>query len=179
MKYGLKLVKAYFYLGDIEQAQVEIESLLSKDLSDQDKFDLLFLKGNLHLTAKELKRAVNTYRILQKEFPHRAANERVGLNIALCYEEMNELDLAIAELKKTSPNKDQMEVIKMKVRAWRRGKEIFLEPGIAKMKMPDKRAYLFIGMGAELVGVVLTSIYIGQIIDKSFSLKGMGVAVFP
>ena len=43
--------------------------------------------------------------------------------------------------------------------------------------MRDKKAYFFIGMGFELVGVVLATIYLGQVVDEKYSLGGMGVAL--
>ena len=42
--------------------------------------------------------------------------------------------------------------------------------------MKDKRAYFFIGMGFELVGIILVTLYLGQIIDDKYSLGGIAIA---
>ncbi len=36
---------------------------------------------------------------------------------------------------------------------------------------------MFMGMGFELVGIVLASLYFGGVIDRAFSLNGYGVAI--
>ena len=44
--------------------------------------------------------------------------------------------------------------------------------------MKDKRAYFFIGMGFELVGIILVTLYLGQIIDDKYSLGGIAIVFF-
>jgi hypothetical protein len=39
-----------------------------------------------------------------------------------------------------------------------------------------KTGLKFVGIGFELVGIVLASLYVGGVLDRSFSLNGMGVA---
>ena len=116
IEYGLKLAKSYFYLGDFRQARVEVDSILVRPLSDRHKFEAMSLKGNVHLTAKELREAVVIYKGLQKDFPKQANNEKVGLSVAVCYEEMGELDLAIEELKKVQAIGPRSELIDMKIK---------------------------------------------------------------
>ena len=43
--------------------------------------------------------------------------------------------------------------------------------------MKDKRIYFFIGMGFELVGVILAMLYLGQFIDEKYRLGGMAMAL--
>ena len=38
-----------------------------------------------------------------------------------------------------------------------------------------KRYIVFAGIGFELVGIILASIYLGQIIDKTYQTKGLGL----
>lgn len=123
VEYELKLAKSYFYLGDFKQAQVEVEATLSRSLLDRRQFEALSLKGDIYLTAKKLKKAVEVYRNLQRLFPKWAHNKKVGLNIAACYEEMDELDLAITELKKVQIMGPRSELIDKKIKrlAARRG----------------------------------------------------------
>jgi len=39
-----------------------------------------------------------------------------------------------------------------------------------------KTGIIFMGMGFELVGIVLASLYLGSMLDKHLSLRGFGVA---
>jgi hypothetical protein len=39
-----------------------------------------------------------------------------------------------------------------------------------------KMGLKFVGIGFELVGIVLASLYIGGMLDRTFSWNGMGVA---
>jgi hypothetical protein len=40
----------------------------------------------------------------------------------------------------------------------------------------DRRYLIFIGMGFELVGLTVASLYVGSIADAKYSLNGLGVA---
>ena len=116
MEYGLKTAKSYFYLGDFKQALVEVENLLSGKLSHPHKFATMSLKGDIYLTAKKLQKAIGVYRKLQRDFPQQVNREKIGLNIAFCYEELDELDLAIEELKKVQEMTPKPELIAMKIK---------------------------------------------------------------
>lgn len=39
-----------------------------------------------------------------------------------------------------------------------------------------KKYIVFAGMGFELVGIMMASIYLGDIIDKNYQTKGLGMA---
>jgi F0F1-type ATP synthase assembly protein I len=41
----------------------------------------------------------------------------------------------------------------------------------------DRKTALFIGMGAECVGIVLVFVYIGQWVDEKYGLRGLATAV--
>ena len=38
--------------------------------------------------------------------------------------------------------------------------------------MRNRKAYFFIGMGFELVGLILAAVYLGQVVDERYSLGG-------
>ncbi len=44
------------------------------------------------------------------------------------------------------------------------------------MKIKRGKAIVFAGMGFELVGLIVVSLYIGQALDKTFELKGLATA---
>ena len=37
---------------------------------------------------------------------------------------------------------------------------------------------VFMGSGFELLGIILGAVYVGQIVDKTYSLNGIGTLVF-
>ena len=115
IEYQLKAAKSYFYLGDFRQAEVDLDVILSKKLSDKHQFEAMSLKGDTLLTAKRLGEAIKVYKSLQGRFPQQAMEEKIGLNIAVCYEEMDELDLAIEELQKIQKTTSDSDLIEVKI----------------------------------------------------------------
>ncbi len=43
--------------------------------------------------------------------------------------------------------------------------------------MKPSKYLVFVGMGAELVGIILSCLYIGKTIDERFQLQGIGMAL--
>ena len=134
VRYKLKAAKSYFYLGEFEQALVEVDSILSQSASDLYKFEVMSLKGDIYITAKKLPEAIAIYKSLQKDFPKKANSEKIGMNIAFCYEEMDELDLAIDELKKIHEKSSKPELIAMKIKRLEERKQY-----LPKLKTPRFR----------------------------------------
>lgn len=43
-----------------------------------------------------------------------------------------------------------------------------------------KNRYLvFVGIGFELVGIIIATLYVGKMIDDNYGTKGLGLAIFP
>ncbi len=42
----------------------------------------------------------------------------------------------------------------------------------------DRKFYFLMGVGLELTGVIIVSLYLGQFIDHKYSLGGVGLAFF-
>lgn len=44
--------------------------------------------------------------------------------------------------------------------------------------MKNSKYLIFMGMGIELVGLVISSLYLGKWIDEKYNLKGLGMVLF-
>lgn len=45
--------------------------------------------------------------------------------------------------------------------------------------MNNNKLIVFVGMGFELVGIILACIYLGRVLDEQLGLKGIGLALTP
>lgn len=44
--------------------------------------------------------------------------------------------------------------------------------------MKKKKGLVFVGMGFELLGLILTALYLGKYVDEQYNLKGLCIALF-
>ena len=44
--------------------------------------------------------------------------------------------------------------------------------------MKNKKGLVFVGMGFELIGLILTALYLGKYVDEQYNLKGLSIALF-
>lgn len=42
--------------------------------------------------------------------------------------------------------------------------------------MENKKGLIFIGLGFELVGLIMATLYVGRLIDETYGWSGLGVA---
>jgi tetratricopeptide (TPR) repeat protein len=98
-KYKISLARAYYYQNAFEQSLNEVEEFLKLNQTEQERFDMLMLKGNIFLAKKDLTKAATVFQQILKEFPKRSKSENVGLTLAVCYEEMKNYKDAIQILK--------------------------------------------------------------------------------
>lgn len=97
-KYRLNLAKSHLQLNNSEQALNELNILLEKSPDNEQVFDIKMIKANVQVSNRQLADAAATWENILKEFPERAAKEKVALNLAVCYEEMKNFDRAIGVL---------------------------------------------------------------------------------
>lgn len=96
--YRMTIARSYFYLSNFYQAQVEIDSILSRSYDKDLLFDAILLKANVFLTMKKLDEAVVTLRELTTKYPERSKTETIGLVLAVAYEEQKNFAKAIETL---------------------------------------------------------------------------------
>ena len=97
-EYKTFVAKSFFNLNKFYQAQVEVEEILKGDLKEDERFQILLFKGNILLTVKDHKNAIDVYTELIEEFPERSVKENVQINLAVCFEELKDFDRAISIL---------------------------------------------------------------------------------
>lgn len=110
--YRISIARAYFYLSNFYQAQVEVENILKGNHDRELLFDAFLLKANIFLTAKKLDEAVIVLKQLIDQYPERSRNETIGLVLAVTYEEQKNFAKAIETLesiKDTYPRKEFIE----------------------------------------------------------------------
>ncbi len=85
----IALARTYYYLGQFSQSWSEAsELLLDQEVSRDQAFDILLLQANIHLALKKYPEASKALEQLISQFPERSKKENVGINLALCYEEL-------------------------------------------------------------------------------------------
>lgn len=97
-RYRLNLAKSHLQLNNSEQALNELNYLLEKSPGNEQIFDIKMIKANVQASNRQLTEAATTWENIMKEFPERATKEKVGLNLAVCYEELKNFDKAIEVL---------------------------------------------------------------------------------
>jgi tetratricopeptide (TPR) repeat protein len=111
--YKMKLARAYYYQNNFTQAKNETDEFLRTNPSAEQKFDMVFLKGNIALAEKDMPTATTIFKSLLTEFPERAIKDNVGLTLSVCYEEMKDFRSAIEvleELKTTHPMPEYIDI---------------------------------------------------------------------
>ena len=124
----LKIVRSYYYLGQMGQAKLEIEDVEKREASEPFDFELSFLKANILTGLNDLSAAIQVYQRLLQEYPAQAKTEQVPINLAVCYEEKKDFDKAIEILASIEPEDiAQKEFIDLKIQRLKEIKE--LQPG--------------------------------------------------
>lgn len=110
------IARANFYQGNFSQAESEVEDLLKEKLEAAAKFDVMMLKGNILVAKKRFSEAAEVYKALIKEFPDRAQQENVGLQLTVCYEENQDFKQAIAVLETMRGHYNPPEYISLRIK---------------------------------------------------------------
>ncbi len=112
----IKLSRAYYYQNDFNQSENEVNDLLTRKISEELRFDLMMLKGNVRLGRHNLQGAAEVFKDVLIKFPDRAKKENVGLTLAVCYEEMKDYKSAIATLEQIKLTHPTPEYISLRVK---------------------------------------------------------------
>lgn len=110
------IVKSYYQLNKFYQAEIELDELLKRNLSKENRFQVQLFKANLFLATKRLKKAVESFSQLINDYPKESAEENVALSLAVAYEEQEELDKAIDVLKNLKESYATPEFLELKIK---------------------------------------------------------------
>lgn len=97
-QYRLNLAKSHLRLNNIDQAIVEVDSLLSQKHTPEHEFEARIFKANTLTASKRLPEAAEMWETILKEFPDKSKKENVAMNLVVCYEEMKDFNKAIEVL---------------------------------------------------------------------------------
>ncbi len=112
-RYRMNLAKSYFYLNDTEQTLIEIDMILNKTILPDEAFEAKVLRANTEVAAKRNKEAAVMWKNILEEFPEKSKKEKIALNLAVVYEEMNDFENAIEvlnSLRDGSPHQDFLDL---------------------------------------------------------------------
>ena len=116
VEYKQNIAKSDYYLNDFKQALIEIDDLLKLKLTGQEKFQTLYFQAGIYMAMKKIDEAILVYRGLLKEFPLQAKKEKVGMSIAVAYEDMNDFNKAIDILNEIKPTYPDLQFIDIKIK---------------------------------------------------------------
>jgi tetratricopeptide (TPR) repeat protein len=118
-EYKMKLARAYYYQNNFTQAENEAEEFLRGNPPSDQRFDMIFLKGNIELAKKDLPAATEVFKTLLRDYPERALKDNVGLTLSVCYEEMKDFKSAIEVLEKIKASHPMPEYIDIRIKRLR------------------------------------------------------------
>ncbi len=119
MDYRIKLARAYYYQNNFAQAENEVDEFIRSSPPKEQKFEMLFLKGNIRLAQKDLPGAIAVFKTLLFDFPERAAKDNVAMILSVCYEELRDFKSAIEVLEKLKSTHPIPEYIDLRVKRLR------------------------------------------------------------
>ncbi len=95
----LAIARSYYHLGQMQQSWNEAKQILVvPGISQDTAFDVLLLQANVQLALKNFTEAAKSLEEIMKRFPERSKRENVGINLAICYEELGVYKEAIRVL---------------------------------------------------------------------------------
>ncbi|MFP5518602.1 MAG: tetratricopeptide repeat protein [Bdellovibrionia bacterium] len=112
----LNLARSYFYLNNQYQALSEIDYLLKQNITEELRFSALQLKGNIFLADKKFLEAISVFTELTEENPEKAFQEKIGLTLAVCYEEALDYKNAIKTLESYLDRYQPREYIELRIK---------------------------------------------------------------
>lgn len=97
--YRMSLAKSYYYLKNFFQAGIELDLLMQfENLNGKQKFQARLFKAQVLLARKKIHQALKGFQSLEKDYPDLSRREKVGMNIVICYEELQKYDESIKKL---------------------------------------------------------------------------------
>src|SRR5690606_17204406 len=79
------------------------------------RFDALVFKGNILQASKRLDEAIAVFIKVRDEYRSRSEAENIGMSLAICYEEKNELKTAVGVLEEMKKHNQNPEFIQIRI----------------------------------------------------------------
>lgn len=114
-EYKMSIARAYYYQNNFSQAENEADEFLRKEQNQDQRFDMMMLKGNINLADKQLPKAIQVFREVMSKYPEKSKKENVALTLSICYEEMKDFKSAIEVLEEMKSYHPMPEYIDLRV----------------------------------------------------------------
>lgn len=131
-KYKVNLARAYYYQNNFFQAESEVEEFLRGKMSDDNRFNMLVLKGNIFIAKKDISKAAEVLKSVIGQYPEKAAKENVYLTLAVAYEEMRDYKSAMETLEALKRYHPMPEYIEIRIKRLR--DKVKIQPGARGMR---------------------------------------------
>jgi tetratricopeptide (TPR) repeat protein len=128
----LYIAKSYFYMKQFEQALSETEQLPKESVDSELKYSVDLLRANIYLSMNKVNEAVNLYLGLLKDYPKKAVEDQIGMNISVCYEELGRYNEAIQVLKDVRASYTTPEFVDIRIKRLLERQQ--LQPGAKGLK---------------------------------------------
>ncbi len=115
-EFKMKLARAYYYQNNFTQAENEVDEFLKSNPPEDQKFDMIFLKGNITLAKKDMLKAMEIFKSLIRDYQERSVKENVVLTLSVCYEELKDFKGAIEALEKARPLYPNPEYVDIRIK---------------------------------------------------------------
>lgn len=112
----LKLARAYYYLGNFDQSQIEISELLKTKISEDDWFDTNVLLGNLLIAKKKFYEASSVFRKVVEASPERALKENIYLSLSMSLEEEGKFSESLQTLERIMESYQPREYLELRIK---------------------------------------------------------------
>ena len=116
VRYRFNLARSYFYMNRFFDAKNEIEQALKHAKNSDRKFELNMFLASIYFNMKHVDKALRVYKELESKFPKKAKEENIALNESVCYEDQDQFDSAIEELKSIESTYKDPEFIALKLK---------------------------------------------------------------
>lgn len=115
IQYRLQLAKANYQLARLDQAQVELQTLKeNKDLGEI-AYDISVFESNILVSEKRHAEAATVLKDLIEKYPSRAKVDGLQLNLVSCYEDMNDLESAIAAMESMKEDYSDPQFLELRI----------------------------------------------------------------
>jgi tetratricopeptide (TPR) repeat protein len=113
----LAIARSYYYLGQFLQSSNEASQILvEQGVSEDQAFDVYLLQANIYLSLKNHFDAAKALERILQRFPDKSKKENVGINLALCYEEMGVHTEALRVLESLKSYYEPKEYVELRIR---------------------------------------------------------------
>lgn len=114
------IARSYFHLNRMFQANAELDEILKlKDHPSEEVKDFIFkattLKASIFHAEKKYDEAIELFGQIIKDYPQKAEEEKVWLNLSICYEDTKRFADAIALLKTVKASEAEKTFIEQKI----------------------------------------------------------------